>query len=135
MKRLYQLFIAVTMSLYVGSAAAVLVAPSLAYAETPFDAVCSDPKIAAESPACKSRTEQNPLLGPNGLLSRVTQLFVIATGIVSVIIIIVAGIRYSLSAGDPKSITGAKDAILYAIIGIVVATAGQFLVLFVLQRV
>lgn len=46
-------------------------------------------------------------------------LFIIGT--ISVIMIIVGGLRYVLSGGDANSIKAGKDTVLYAIIGLVVA--------------
>jgi len=42
-------------------------------------------------------------------------------GIIAVIIIIVGGIRYIMSRGDPATLKKAKDTITYAIIGLIVA--------------
>ena len=57
-------------------------------------------------------------------------LFVI--GAVAVIMIIIGGIRYVVSGGDQNAVTGAKNTILYAIIGIVVAVLAYAVVNFVL---
>jgi multisubunit Na+/H+ antiporter MnhB subunit len=46
-------------------------------------------------------------------------LFII--GAIAVIMLIIGGIRYVVSAGDQNAVTSAKNTILYAIIGIVVA--------------
>ena len=43
-----------------------------------------------------------------------------AGGVACVIVIIVAGILYALSAGDSNQIKIAKNAILYAVVGLVV---------------
>ena len=44
-------------------------------------------------------------------------------GIIAVIVIVIGGIFYMISAGDTNKIAGAKNAIMYAIIGLVVALA------------
>ena len=46
---------------------------------------------------------------------------------------IVGGLRYVTSGGDAKAVGAAKDTILYAIIGIVVAVISYALVSFVIQ--
>jgi hypothetical protein len=48
--------------------------------------------------------------------------------------IIVGGLRYVLSAGDPKNTQAAKDTILYAVIGVVVALLAYAIVNFVLAQ-
>lgn len=57
-------------------------------------------------------------------------LFII--GAVAVIMLIIGGIRYVVSGGDQAQVTGAKNTILYAIIGIVVAVLAYAVVNFVL---
>ncbi len=55
-------------------------------------------------------------------------------GAVAVIVIIIAGISYILSAGDPQKTARAKDAILYAVIGLAVAILANVIVIFVIGR-
>lgn len=61
-----------------------------------------------------------------------TLLFIV--GIASVIVIIIGGLRYILSGGNSASINSAKDTILYAVIGIVVALLGYAIVNFTLGQ-
>ncbi len=61
-----------------------------------------------------------------------TALFVI--GALAVIMLIYGGIRYTISAGDAKQVEAAKNTILYAIIGIVVALLAGAVVNFVLTN-
>lgn len=55
-----------------------------------------------------------------------------AAGIISVIMIIVGGIMYSLSAGDSNKATKAKDTILYSVIGLVITMLAYAIVNFVI---
>ena len=48
------------------------------------------------------------------------------------VMIIIAGFKYVTSGGDTNGVASAKNTIIYAIIGIVVAALGQILVHFVL---
>jgi hypothetical protein len=59
-------------------------------------------------------------------------LYVLAT--IAVIMIIVGGIRYSLSNGSAAEITGAKNTILYSVVGLVVAMLAWSIVNFVILR-
>ncbi len=59
------------------------------------------------------------------------QLFLWVIGAASVIMIIVSGILYVTSAGDPGKTKTAKDAILYAVIGVGVALLGTAIISFV----
>jgi hypothetical protein len=53
-------------------------------------------------------------------------------GIVAVVFIIIGGISYSISAGDPGKISKAKDTILYAVIGLIVVLVSFIIVQFVI---
>lgn len=54
-------------------------------------------------------------------------------GVAAVIMLIIGGFRYVFSQGNEKAVSGAKDTILYAIIGIVVAILAFAIVNFVLN--
>jgi len=57
-----------------------------------------------------------------------------AIGTVAVIMLIIGGFRYVLSQGDEKATKGAKDTILFAIVGIVVAILAYAIVTFVIGQ-
>ncbi len=76
----------------------------------------------------------SPLIGKNSVIYRVTQLVIIATGIVSVVMIIIGGFRYVVSGGDSNGVSGAKNTILYAVIGLVVVLFAQIIVTFVITK-
>lgn len=59
-----------------------------------------------------------------------TALYVI--GILSVLMLIFGGIKYTMSGGNEKEVTAAKNTILYAIIGIVIALLAYAIVNFVI---
>jgi hypothetical protein len=53
---------------------------------------------------------------------------------VAVVMIIIGGLKYITSGGDSGNVTGAKNTILYAIIGLVIVALAQFIVRFVLSK-
>ena len=61
-----------------------------------------------------------------------TALFII--GALSVIMLIYGGIRYTISGGDSAAVTAAKNTILYAIVGLVVAILASAIVNYVLGQ-
>lgn len=87
---------------------------------------------------CQSNTSEpttgNSLYGPNGLLTRVAQLIAVVVGIASVIMIIIGGFKYITSSGDPSNVKSAKDTILFAIVGLLIAVCTQSIVLLVLRN-
>lgn len=54
-----------------------------------------------------------------------------AVGVISVVMLIVGGIKYATSAGDSNKVTSAKNTIMYAIIGLAVAVLAFAIVGFV----
>ncbi len=81
--------------------------------------------------AAPAETQRHTLFGKGGLFQTISSLLIFIVGAVAVIMLIIGGLRYVLSAGDAKNVTAAKDTILYAIIGIVVALLSFALVQFV----
>ena len=71
----------------------------------------------------------------NGIIKLVINIFSLVVGVVAVIMIIIGGLKYITSGGDSGNVTGAKNTILYAVIGLVVVALSQFIVRFVLAKV
>ena len=61
-----------------------------------------------------------------------TVLFLI--GAICVVMIIYGGVRYTISGGESGAVTNAKNTILYAIIGLIIAVLAYAIVNFVLGR-
>lgn len=128
LKRLIMLlFVAVSLSL----------APmNLVLAENPLDDACSQGVGTGESAACKDRGNlTNPVTGEGSLLLRAADLIAIATGVIAIIAIIIAGIRFTTSHGDPQSVNSAKNTILYAVIGLFVIVVARGIIVFVVNNI
>jgi hypothetical protein len=69
------------------------------------------------------------------LASAIINIFSIIVGVISVIMIIVGGFRYVTSGGESNNVSGAKNTIIYAIIGLVIVALAQFIVKFVLSKI
>jgi hypothetical protein len=113
--------------------AAVDVGDSICSEEIPEDrrpAICAD-LAQSDNPD----DDVNPLYGPDGVITRAVNGLSIVLGVTAVIIIIIAGIRMTLSTGDPAKIKQSRDAVIYAAVGLVVAVLAQAIVRFVLNRI
>jgi uncharacterized membrane protein len=64
----------------------------------------------------------------NTTMENVIGIMSYAIGVISVIVILIGAIMYAASTGDPQKTKRAQDAILYAIVGLVVAVLGQAIV-------
>lgn len=71
------------------------------------------------------------------LQSTIADVFTIVFGILgalSVLIITIAGLQYIFSSGDPAKTAKAKDTIMYAVIGLVVAIFAVTIINFVIKE-
>lgn len=59
----------------------------------------------------------------------------IIVGIIAVIMIIIGGFRFIVSNGDSSKITSARNTIIYALVGLMLAALAQIIVRFVLANV
>ena len=73
------------------------------------------------------------LFGDTGVFRQVTNTILYIVGIIAVIMLIIGGIRYVISGGDSKKVTDAKNTVLYAIIGLVIAFLAFAIVNFVIS--
>jgi cytochrome bd-type quinol oxidase subunit 2 len=84
-----------------------------------------------------ARAEGMPaeLIGDNGVFTQLTSIALAIVGALSVTMLIWGGVRYIISGGDSKKITDAKNTILYAIIGLIIAVLAYAIVRFVLNTI
>ena len=73
------------------------------------------------------------LFGNNGVFRQITNTILYFVGIIAVIMLIWGGVRYVVSGGDAKKVTDAKNTILYAIIGLIIAFLAYAIVQFVID--
>lgn len=120
-KRIYQLCLSLVLALGAG-----LVLTSVpAGAVDPFDTACEG--AASNSVLCKNKNDD-----AGSIIETIIGILLWAIGAISVIMIIVGGIRYVISAGDASQIKAARETILYAIVGLVLALSSYAIVYFVL---
>ena len=67
------------------------------------------------------------------IAAKVVNILSVVVGIVAVIMIIIGGFRYITSGGESGSVSGAKNTLIYAIVGLLIVALAQFIVHFVLN--
>ncbi len=82
--------------------------------------------------AAKTDDMPSNLVGAGGVIDSITSTILYILGFISVIMLIIGGVKYALSAGDAKAVTDAKNTILYALIGLVIAILSYSIVKFVI---
>ena len=87
---------------------------------------------AFEAGGSKCNDNEGPSVSK--IIKVVINLLSVAAGVVAVIMIIIGGLKYITSSGDPNNITSAKNTLLYAIIGLIVVAVAQLVVKFVLTK-
>ena len=81
--------------------------------------------------AAKTDDMPSNLMGNGGVVDSITSTILYVLGFISVIMLIIGGVKYAMSAGDAKAVTDAKNTILYALIGLVIAILSYAIVNFV----
>lgn len=110
---------------------ALVAAP--AYAQPNIEeGLCEGANLQVGSTDCNVDDPQGQV---NNIITTVINIFSLVVGVVSVIMIIVGGLKYITSGGEAGNVSGAKNTILYAIIGLVVVALAQVVVRFVLTKV
>ncbi len=88
-----------------------------------------DSSKSNDQATCLFGTEDN--CSGEGVFKTITDVMLFIIGAVSVIMLIIGGIRYVVSGGDSTAVQNAKNTILYAIVGVVVALLAYAVINFV----
>ena len=114
--------------------ASLLALPVMAFGVTTLVADSASAQLNLESGinSAKGTGAPDNVTEDDGLIKKVVNLLLWAIGIISVIMIIIGGIRYAISNGDSNQVTAAKNTIMYAVIGLVIAIFAYAIVNFVL---
>ena len=86
-------------------------------------------KLDTGSSLCTDKTTD---LGP--VFKAIVNVLLFIIGAVSVVMIIVSGLRYATSGGNSSGVASAKNTLIYAVVGLVVAIFAYAIVNFVIGR-
>ena len=86
-------------------------------------AACDDSNLNVTSGINCAQGEDVPptLFGEGSIFTTIVNVLLFLIGAISVIMLIIGGLRYVISAGNSTQVTAAKNTILYAIVGLVIA--------------
>ena len=117
--------------------ASLLALPVIAFGVTTLTADSASAQLDLESGinSAKGTGAPDNVTEDDGLIKKVVNLLLWAIGIISVIMIIIGGIRYAISNGDSNQVTAAKNTIMYAVIGLVIAIFAYAIVYFVFDQI
>lgn len=84
----------------------------------------------ASGNSCSSGSGQ----GVQDTVVNVINILSMVGGALAVIMLIVGGMRYVISAGNPEATKSARSTIIYALVGLVIIAVAQIIVQFVLNK-
>lgn len=108
--------------------------PAAAQTNVLTQACNSGAGAARQSAVCQAENAGDPITGPNGVLTKVARIFSYLAGVSAIILLIVSGLMYVVSDGDPSKIGAAKNTIIYALVGLAVVIFAQAIIIFVLNK-
>ncbi len=108
---------------------------AMARADVSKEEVCKGLGFVETSSGDCTTSENGGDRSVEGTIRSVVTILSYLVGAISVIMLIVGGLRYVLSGGDSGNVTSAKNTILYALVGIAVVILAQIIVNFVIKEV
>lgn len=118
----------------------LLMTAGIIFGSRPLQAQLLDPICQSNPTAtiCMENTPQstggNRIYGPGGILTKIAHLLSVVVGIVSIFVLIIGAIRFIGATGDINKINSARDSILFAVVGLVLAALAQSVVIFILNK-
>lgn len=111
----------------------VVASMSLTVMAAPLAGAVFDGSVQGGADSARGNDQSADLFGSAGIFRTITNVLLFILGAISVIMIIIGGLRYVISGGNSTAVTAAKNTILYAIVGVIVALLAYAIVNFVLD--
>lgn len=92
-----------------------------------FDLSMSDGASAA-----RGIDQATSLFGNTGIFTTVSNVMLFIVGAISVIMVVVGGLRYVISGGNTTNVGTAKNTILYAVVGLIISLLAYAIINFVI---
>lgn len=83
--------------------------------------------------AARGSNVPTSLFGSGSILTTIVNILLFVVGALSVIMLIIGGLRYAISGGNSATVTAAKNTILYAIVGLVIALLSYAAISFIMD--
>jgi hypothetical protein len=99
---------------------------------TPIDVLAFSGSIIEGANAARGADQVADLFGATGVITTITNILLFVVGAISVVMVIIGGFRYVVSGGNTANIATAKNTILYAVVGLIIAILAYALVNFVI---
>ncbi|MDB5163820.1 MAG: rane protein [Candidatus Saccharibacteria bacterium] len=96
--------------------------------------LCAGVNLNVNDTNCDPSADTAAMNKINGILHSIINIFSLVVGVVSVIMIIIGGLKYITSSGDAGNVSSAQKTIIYALVGLVIVALAQVIVRFVLAK-
>lgn len=73
------------------------------------------------------------LFGATGIFTTISNVMLFIVGAISVVMIVLGGLRYVISGGNTTNVAAAKNTILYAVVGLVISMLAYAIINFVIS--
>lgn len=127
MNKLVALILTVATTLGLGFA----VSPATAHAQSAAQIACETAGGTYSGTTCSTASGQRDV---GSAVRTAVNILSFVAGAVAIIMVVVGGIKYVTSGGDANAVGSAKNTILYAVVGLVIALLAQALVRFVFGK-
>lgn len=94
--------------------------------------ICSGENGGDKSVYCQNRGSGETQV--NGIIKTIVEVLLTAVGAISIIMIVIGGIMFTLSSGDAQKAAKARNTVLYAVVGLAVSLFASAIVNFVFNR-
>lgn len=119
---------------------------ALVYAQSELfpNEVCPQNSPSEVCRAAEGQGTTDPVSGPGGLINKVANIIALIAGVVAVVVIIISGIMYATAGGapggqragdSPNNAKKARQALIGALIGLVVVALAWSITRFIVDRV
>jgi len=130
--KLFVLSLVGPLVLLFGTAAPVLAATSTTTPTPASSQVCAGVPNAHVASDGTCQVTGSPTL--NNVVATAVNVLSMIVGLAGVIMVVMGGFKYITSGGDGQKAAGAKNTLVYAVIGLVIAALAQVLVQFVIKK-
>jgi hypothetical protein len=96
------------------------------------DSICAQAGAASSAYCQDTKSATNQVYGKHGAI--VITSYIIA-GVAAIIVIVIGGIRFMVSGGDPSSVASARNSIIYALVGLILIAASETIFVYVLDKI
>lgn len=128
MKKIKVIVISIV-ALFAFTAPLYVTAPTLALFNGAKDVACSGANL--NDAGCSDNQGEEAV---NSTIATIINLLSFLVGVISVVMIIIGGIRFATSSGNAQSTSAARNTVIFAVVGLVLAVFAQLIVKFVLGK-